>query len=72
MPKYWKQTPSDQNRLLSAFDYKTKKMQMTFLQPTVQAPKSSTDYKKTSFEVMAKDVHPIDQIEFHKQAREMI
>ena len=29
--QYWKQTPSDQNMLLSAFDYKTRKMQMTFL-----------------------------------------
>ena len=45
---------------------------MTFLQPTAQAPKSSADYKKTTFEVLAKYVHPIDQIEFHKQAREII
>ena len=70
--QYWKQTPGDQNRLLSAFDYKTKKMQMTFLQPTVKHPKSSTDYKNTSYEVQAKDIHPIDQIEFHKQAGEML
>ena len=47
-------------------------MQMTFLQRTVQQPKSLVDYKKTKFEVLAKDVHPIDQIEFHKQAGEMI
>ena len=47
-------------------------MQMTFLQPTMQAPKSSEDYKKTNFEVLAKDVHPIEQIQFHKQAGEMI
>lgn len=33
--QYWKQTPCDQNRLISAFDYKTRNMQMTFLQPTV-------------------------------------
>ena len=39
--KYWKQTPSDQSRLLSYFDFKTRKMQMTFLQPKVQAPKTS-------------------------------
>ena len=45
---------------------------MTFLQPKVQAPKTSEDYKKTNFEVLAKDVHPIYQIEFHKQAGEMI
>ena len=47
-------------------------MQITFLQPTIQAPKSSSNYKKIAFEVMAKDVHPLDQIEFHKQAGEMI
>lgn len=45
---------------------------MSFLQPTVQQRKTPTDYKKTNFEVLARDVHPIDQIEFHKQAREMI
>jgi hypothetical protein len=47
-------------------------MQVSFLQPTVQQPKTSADYKKTDFEVLARDVHPIDQIEFHKQAGEMI
>ena len=70
--QYWKQSPSDQSRLLYAFDYKTRKMQMTFLQSTVKHPKSSADYKKTSYEVQAKDLHPIDQIEFHKQAGEML
>ena len=57
---------------MSTFDIKTGKMQMTFMQPTVQQPKSSADYKKTDFEVLARDVHPIDQIEFHKQVGEMI
>ena len=47
-------------------------MQVSFLQPTVQQPKTSADYKKTNFEVLARDVHPIDQIEFHKQVGEMI
>ena len=64
--QYWKQTLSDQNVLLSAYDLKTRKMQMTFLQPKVQAPKTSEDYKKIVFEVLSKDVHPIDQIEFYK------
>lgn len=45
---------------------------MSFLQPTVQQPKTTIDYKKTNFEVLARDVHPIDQIEFHKQAGDMI
>ena len=57
---------------MSAFDIKTGKIQMTFLQPTFQQPKSSTNYRKTKSEVLAKDVHPIDQIEFHKQAGENI
>jgi len=57
---------------MSDFDIKTGKMQMSFLQPIVQQPKSSTGYMKTSFEVLARDVHPIDQIEFHKHAGEMI
>lgn len=47
-------------------------MQVSFLQPIVQQPKTLADQKKTNFEVMAKDVHPTDHIEFHKQAREMI
>lgn len=45
---------------------------MTFLQPTVMNPKSSTDYKKTTYEFKSKYIHPIDQIDFHKQAREVI
>ena len=49
-------------RLLSNFELKIKTIKMKFLQPKVQAPKNSEDYKKTSFEVPAKDVHPIDQI----------
>ena len=45
---------------------------MSFMQTTVQQPKTSADYRKTNFEVLARDVHPIDQIEFNKQAGEMI
>jgi len=47
---------------MSAFDIKAGKMQVSFLQPTVQQPKTSADYKKTNFEVLARDVHPVDQI----------
>jgi len=45
---------------------------MTFMQPKFQQPRSSADYRKEYFEVLAGDVHPIDQIEFHKKASEMI
>ena len=41
---------------------------MSFLQPTVQQPKTFVDYKKTNVEVLARDVHPI----VHKKAGEMI
>jgi len=64
--QYFKQTPINQNRLMSTFDIKTCKMQMTFMQPIVQQPRSSTGYMKINFEVLARHVHPIDQIEFHK------
>ena len=64
--------PSNQTRLMSAFEIKEGKMQMSFLKPTVLQPKSLADYLKTDFEVMAKDIHPIDQIELHKQTGEMV
>ena len=49
--QYLKQTPNIQNRLLSAFDYRNKKLPMTVLQPTVPTPKTTSDYKKVDFEV---------------------
>lgn len=70
--QYLKHTPANQRRLMSTFDIKTRKTQVSFMQRIVQQPKTSIDYRKTNFEVLAKDVHPIDQIEFHKQAGEMI
>jgi len=36
--QYFKQTPRNQNILMSAFDIKTGKMHMTFMQPIVQQP----------------------------------
>jgi len=38
-----------------AFDIKAGKMQVSFMQPTVQQPKTSTDYRKIDFEVLARD-----------------
>lgn len=70
--QYFKHTPTNQSRLMSAFDIKAGTMQVSFFQPIVQQPKTSIDYKKTNFEVLDRDVHPIDQIEFHKQAGKMI
>lgn len=57
---------------MPAFDIKEGKMQMRFLKPTVQQPRSMVDYLKTDFEVLEKGIHPIDQIELHKQIGEMV
>lgn len=69
---YLRMAPKNQTRLTSAFDIKEGKMQMSFLKPTTQQPKSMADYLKKDFEVMEKDIHPIDQIELHKQTRKMV
>lgn len=47
-------------------------MKMAFLQAQVPQPKVTSDYKKTTFEFDVKDIHPIDQMEMHKQTGEMI
>ena len=49
--QFLKQKPGNQNRLLSAFDYSSNKMMMSFLQPTTLAPKTVSDYKKVDLEV---------------------
>ena len=46
-------------------------MQMSFMKPTVQQLRTSADFKKINFEVLARDIQPVDLIEFHKQAGEM-
>ena len=45
---------------------------MTFLQAHNPYPKTTTDYKKTSFEFDIKDVHPIDHMDMHRQTGEML
>jgi len=57
---------------MSAFDIKEGNMQMSFLKPIVQQPRSMVDYLKTDFEVLEKDIHPIDQIELRKKTGEMV
>lgn len=64
--------PTNQTRLMSTFDIKEGKMQMSFFKPTIQQPRSMTNSLKTDFEVLAKDIHPIDQIELHKKSGEMV
>ena len=45
---------------------------MAFLQAQVPDPKVISDYKRATFEFQAKDVHPADQMDLHKQTGEMI
>lgn len=45
---------------------------MIFLKSITQQPRSMEDYLKIDFEVLAKDIHPLDQIELHKKSVEMV
>jgi hypothetical protein len=65
--QFWKQTSTAQHRLLSSFDTEKGRMQMAFLQAQVPHPKTTVDYKKTSFEFDVKDVHPVDQMDMHRK-----
>ena len=64
--------PTNQTRLMSPYDIKEGKMQMSFFKPKVHQPQTIADYLKIDFEVLAKDIHPIDQIELHKKMGEMV
>lgn len=70
--QYLNIAPTNQNRLMLAYGIKEGKMIMIFFKPKVQQPQSTTNYFKTNFEVMGKDIHPLDQIELHKQTGEMV
>ena len=70
--QHLKQTPSVQNKLLSAFDYSNKNLTMLVLQPTVKTPKIVADYKKVDLEVQTEKIHALDQIEFHRNGLEML
>lgn len=45
---------------------------MSFIKPPVKQPRTLVDYKRIDFEVLARDIHPIDQIELHKHVGKMI
>jgi len=70
--KFLKMTPTKQQRLMSAYDIKEEKMILSHFMPKVQQPQSAADYIRTNLEVLAKDIHPMDQIELHKQTGEMV
>ena len=64
--------PTNQQGLMSAFDLQEGKMIMSHLMPTTLQPQSASDYLRTNLEVLAKDIHPMDKIELHKQTGEMV
>lgn len=70
--QYLKMVPTNQTRLMLAYDVKERKMKMTFMKPTTKQPRSVVDFQKIDFEVLEKEIHPIDLIELHKQIGEMI
>ena len=70
--QFQKQSSMAQHRLLSSFDTEKGRMHMAFLQVQVPDPKVISDYKRATFEFQAKDVHPADQMDLHKQTGEMI
>lgn len=45
---------------------------MEFLQAQIPFPKSTTDYKKTIFTFDVNQIHPIDQMDLHRQSSEML
>lgn len=47
-------------------------MKMAFLQAQIPFPKSPLDYKKTIFSFDTIQIHPIDQMDMHKQTGEML
>lgn len=67
-----KMAPTNQQRLMSAYDIAEAKMTLSHFKPTMQQPQSAADYIRMNLEVFAKDIHPMDQIELHKQTGEMV
>ena len=70
--QFLKEKPGNKDRFLTAFDYSTNKMIMSFLKTTVADPKSVSDYTKIDVEVDADTMHELEQIEFHRSTTEMI
>lgn len=64
--------PTNQQRLMSAYDIQEGKMILSHFKPKIQQPQSATDYIRTNLEVLAKDIWPMDQIELHKKTGEMV
>ena len=57
---------------MAAYDIKYEKMILSHFKPKVQQPQTAADYIITNLEVLTKDIHPMEQIELHKQTCEMV
>jgi len=64
--------PTNQQRLMAAYDIQQGKITLSHFRPIMQQPQSAADYIRTNLEVLYKDIHPMDQIELHKQTGEMV
>lgn len=64
--------PTNQQRLMSAYDIQEQKMTLSHFRPTMQQPQTAADYIRTNLEIFAKYIHPLDQIELHSQIGEML
>jgi len=64
--QFLKATPTKQEILMATFDIKQEKMILSYFKPKIQQPQSAADFVKTRLEVLAKDIHPMDQIQLHK------
>jgi hypothetical protein len=57
---------------MSVYDIQEEKMILSHFKPKGRSLRSAADFVKTRVEVLAKDIHPMDQIELHKQTGEMV
>jgi len=57
---------------MAAYDIKEEKVILSHFKPKVQQPQTAAEYAKINSEVLAKDIHPMDQIELQKQTGEMV
>ena len=55
-----------------AYDFKEEKMILSHFKPKIPQPQTAADYINKNLEVLSKDIHPMDQIELHKQTGEMV
>jgi len=57
---------------MAAYDLKEQKMILSHFKPKIPQPQTAANYIRTNLKVLAKDIHPMDQIELHKQTGEMV